>query len=240
MKPEGYSKKPLWIYLASAIFLLAPFFNFTMALWGEGVQRWYALSTWLAWLPFVTTDSWIIAILTFITGLALLWVRKLSYYFALGILLLVLIQALVRWSSWAHTGPMIGIGALLLTVGTSLILYFSDFRKPYLHPRIRWWETAKRYRVDLEIKIQDWPHPGILLDLSKSGALVEWRNTENIPQIDGSTLITVRDNLSLPAFVARRTQKGYGFRFEKMDGDEKRSLKRFLEQLVKDPVRMKR
>lgn len=236
----GYRKKPLWIYFAAVVFILTPLFNHLLSLAYLNVPRWYAPSVWTAWLQFISIESWIVSALIFSAGVCLFFVRKWSLGFALGTLIFIIVYSLVRFKIFWKMGPVFLLGSLVATGGAFSLLYFSRFRQPYLDPRIRWWETSTRYTVNIPVKFMDCKSEGILTDISRTGALVEWNDGENIPELSQEAIVVFQENLAIPCRVVRKTARGYGLAFLKLDSDEKKGLANFIKVLSTDPTKIRR
>ncbi|HVJ64469.1 MAG TPA: PilZ domain-containing protein [Bdellovibrionota bacterium] len=239
--PQGYIKKPKWIYGLGLAFLLAPFGNFLWSLAALGVRRWWDPAIWRIWVPYVEWYVWVLMLLVAISGLSLMLVRKWSWVLSLAALGSVFVYSVILLPN-INSKASVAIVALLmlLTIGAMGVIFFSPFRLPYVNPRLRWWETSPRYRVDIKVKVGDVAQDATLVDISRSGALVEWTSAA-VPELEPRTKITLPMGLTLLVEVIRKTQQGYGLKFlsEHNKADTK-TLKTFLEQLSKDPTKLAR
>lgn len=238
---KGYSKKPKWIYALGLSFVLAPVGNFVWSLAALGVKRWWDPQIWRIWLPYVEWYVWVLMGLVALSGLSLLMVRRWSWMLSLVSLACVLVYSVILLPN-IPSKASIGIVALLMiiTIGAMGVIFLSPFRLPYVNPRLRWWETSPRYRVEIKVKVGDLPHEASLVDVSRTGALVEWPNAM-IPELQGRTKLSLPMGLTLYVEVIRRTKQGYGFRFlSESNRAEKKTLKLFLDQLAKDPTKLVR
>lgn len=136
------------------------------------------------------------------------------------------------------------IGVLLFNVILFAVAGFF-FRKhiiaPYFNPRLRWWEQASRYNVDLGVSLEysDSYEIGYLEDLSLGGCFI--RISEKISvgktyplkmslgnemsiSINGRIMRAVTDDCSLP---------GYGVMFANLTTTEQEGLRRMIEGLYK-------
>lgn len=238
---KGYPKKPKWIYALGFSFLLAPLGNFVWSLAALGVRRWWDPSIWRIWMPYVEWHVWVLMGLVALSGLSLLLVRKWSWFLSLAALASVLIYSVILLPD-ISTKASIAIVALLMiiTIGAIAVIFLSPFRLPYINPRLRWWETSPRYHVDIKVKVGDFLEEANLVDLSRTGALLQWPSAR-IPDIDASTKLSLPMGLVLLVEVARRTEQGYGVRFSPQNSSgDKKTLRRLLKQLGKDPTKLTR
>jgi len=239
VQPMGYASKPKWITALGVAFLLAPLGNFLWSLAAYGVERWWDPNVWGIWLPHVEPYVWLMMFLVAASGVSLLVVRKWSWILAVAALSFVLIHSFFLLPHIVgSTNTAIVVLLSLITVGSIAFVGFSPFRRPYLNPRLRWWETSPRYKADIQVKVGEIEQPGILVDISRTGALVEWPSA-SMPDVSENTKLDLPMGLSLYARVARKTESGYGFTFNsKFNPESNKTLKGFLSQLAKDPTKL--
>jgi c-di-GMP-binding flagellar brake protein YcgR len=128
---------------------------------------------------------------------------------------------------------------IVTTLAIGVIMYLSEFRKPYLNPRVRWWETSPRYKADLPVEIEH-QHQAVLVDISRTGLLLEWN--ASAPNLEEGSFCRLKlpTDLALDARVVRKTPRGFGLEFYDLSSDQKRKLRRFLLTLAQDPTRISR
>ncbi len=114
-----------------------------------------------------------------IAGFALLSVRKWAYLFFLLVqMYAIFLHLTYKAFSWPYINksPLISSSAIL-AINILLILYFliPAVRRPFFNRRLRWWETAPRYDINIPCTIQKQSGQFIdcrLINISKSGAFV--------------------------------------------------------------------
>lgn len=240
---KGYVSKPTWIYVLGVSFVLAPLGNFIWSLAALGVKRWWDPRIWSIWIPYVEPHVWTLMALVSLSGLCLLFVRRWSWILSLVSLGIVLVYSLFLLPSIASKASIAIVSLLMLiTIGAMGVILFSPFRLPYINPRLRWWETGPRYRVDIQVKVDDLSDEGVLVDISRTGCLVEWGGVRIPQDLRGNVRLLMPMGLVLLAEVTRRTPQGYGFRF--LGGGynkaASKTLRSFLQQLAKDPTKLVR
>lgn len=237
---KGYTKKPAWIYALGISFILAPFGNFLWSLAALG-ERWWHPQVWQIWVPYIEWYVWLLMVSVSVSGVALLIVRRWSWILAMTSLALVMVYSLIilpNISSKASIGIVVLL--LVLTIGALGAIFYSPFRLPYLNPRLRWWETSPRYRVDINARISGVDAECTLVDVSRTGALIEW-SSGKFPELSERAKLDLPMGLSLVVDVARKTERGYGLRFvSSANKAEQKNLKIFLKQLANDPSKLQR
>jgi hypothetical protein len=236
----GYRKKPLWIYIAAIILMITPFGNLLYSLAALGVSQWYLPTTWTFWTQFVSLSTWFLLGIIFSSGVLLLVVRRWTWTLSLVFLSIIVVYDFIMLATnqFEIMGPFPIFLMIMATIAFGLGLYLSEFRKPYLNPRLRWWETEPRYRVDLPVTLTTVEHPGNLVDISRSGVLIEWADAKAVPEIEGNLNLTLPTQISIPVVVSRRTARGYGLQFTSLTSSQKKDLKIFIETLTIDPTKL--
>ncbi len=239
---HGYRQKPKWIYFASIVLMLTPFGNLLWSLASLNVQDWYMPSAWAHWVKFVSPTTWFLLAMIFSSGILLLVVRKWTWTLSLACLGVIVVYDIVMIASnqFELMGNFPLILMLLATLSFGLGLYLTEFRKPYLYPRMRWWETSPRFRVDLPIGISSAEHSGNLVDISRSGLLVEWDDPKKTPSLEGELVATLPTQVKIPVVVARQTARGYGLQYGELSTDHKKDIRFFLDTLSDDPTKLLR
>ena len=232
---RGYRRKPRWIYAIAFIYMLAPLGNLIWSLASLHIPNWYKPAVWVYWTHYVSPATWAIMSLIFLSGFALLFVARWSWWMALFSLAVIAIYNLFMLKSFSMMGPIAIAAMIAATLGAGVLLYFSQFRQPYLNPRLRWWQTSPRYRADIKVTIQGSPTEAILVDISRTGALLEW--PQEIPHLEGRTALKLPPDTVVDSEVARRTPRGYGVRFANLSSEQSKSLKKWIAQLAKDPTK---
>jgi hypothetical protein len=243
LSPIGYRHKPRWVFVIAFLFMLAPVGNFVSTLAMMRIADWWTPRVWIHWAQWISPGAWGIMTMLFLSGLGLLFVNRLSWIFASICLLTVLgfnLFYVFHFGTVSTLGP-ITLGVMVLaTLLSGLFLYSQRFRRPYLNPRLRWWETRPRYRADLGVRMPPFSERCVLLDISESGALVDF--PERVPMIPDQVQIEVTAELKLDCDVVRRPDSGraFGLSFLKLSRPQRAELRRFLDQIASDPTRFYR
>ncbi|MBS1983487.1 MAG: PilZ domain-containing protein [Bdellovibrionales bacterium] len=236
---RGYRQKPLWIPIVGILFILTPFGNFLLTLASLRIPHWYSPQVWAYWIRYITPGTWGLMAFIFLSGFSLLFfVRTWALVLTLFTLGTVVVYNLLMIKAFSLMGTFAVSTMILTTAITIYFLYFSRFRRPYTNPKIRWWETSPRYRVDIPVKIDGVAKHGRLVDVSITGALIEWDEPRLVPAREKVKHINLPPDLHLPCVAARSTEKGYGINFDHLDKAQKKAFQTWLKQLRKDPSKI--
>lgn len=224
--------KPWPIVILALIQLMAPLSNVLFSAWLHqiSVARYLSLFFETRSALELTEFFGIYAV----TAFAIFSVRSWSYPVFLAIMGWTFYRNYQSWQ--AH--PDIFTVPMMLTVhavNLGLVSYFllPAVRAAYFNPKLRWWESKPRYRIDLLGQLV--PHQGILsgsechiLDISEGGVLIK-----------SNAKLTVGDNLqlkfsffslhfALPAKIVHQGGsqfQGYGLQFVALSREQKRQIR---------------
>lgn len=243
---RGYRRKPAWIVAVAILFILAPFGNFLYAMFSLGYRKWPESSEMDILLRSIPSMVWILQGLVALSGVALLFVRRGSLTLATVSLSMLTAYNLLRFRDFSIIGTANLVALILATLAVLAALYFPRFRKPYIDPRVRWWETAKRYRADLSVEIVGGDESFRLLDISNTGALVTAPDAVLNRLIPGRPLrLHLPGGHELEAEVVREAPapgegRAWGLRFTDTSRAARRGLREFLSTLESDPTKLLR
>jgi hypothetical protein len=227
---SGYAKKPFWIPLAGLIMVLSPFGNYLLALRAAGAENWATPAAWLEFVPEIDPVAAGVMGLVFVAGLGLFTARRWSWALASFSLLATVVYNIVSLQDLLWLGSF-QVAAMCAMTGFGLLfLYMGWFRRPYLDPRVRWWETSPRMRTYLPVSIRGLGLRGSLLDVSRTGALVEWSETGPV-EAPKNFLLKMPGDFEIKCELARKTARGAGLRFVDVDGATRDSLQELLKRL---------
>jgi hypothetical protein len=231
----GYRRKPFWIYAVATLFVLTPFLHLMLTIKSAGAVDWYAPSSWWNWVRFLDPAPAVISTLLCLAGLAILFVRRWAWWLGMIALSSLCIYNIALISYSFADDP---VTRLLATIGSFLLLillFYSDFKKPFFNQRMRWWETDPRFKVSIPVKIQGLPAQALLVDISKSGLHLEEFIEGKGLQLPAELVVEVNEELHLNCSFSRQTPKGAAYQIMSMTKHQARYLKRWIHLLSKDP-----
>ncbi len=210
-----------------------------MTLLTMSIPGWYNPRIWAHWAPYVEWKVWVLMACLFASGVSLLFVRKWSLLAAALSILMVLVYTLATARQLMFLGTWFIASSVVISAATILLIFFSPFRLPYLNPKLRWWESDPRYKADFPVKFEGAEKNGLLLDISRSGALVEWTDARSQPtlELDAESELVLPNGLRMRFHVARVTSNGYGVRFIETNRQQRKMLKAWLNDLKLKPGR---
>lgn len=222
-------EKPILILLTTVGILLAPvvfflrIFVFTdQGLAGENNSvLWLITSGFTLTLMFVAYGVW--------------KVRLWGFYSLLALGAATAVLDLYAWLVLrANFNGWLILDFAAAGVAVALILQ-EKIRKPYFNPKIRWWETAKRTRVDLPatLVVNGKSTNANILDISSTGCFAD---SELSPELN--TKVDVEFNFKtnhfkLQALFVRKSDspKGIGLKFVDTNSKDKKDIKKLCKDL---------
>jgi hypothetical protein len=175
--------------------------------------------------PLEIFDFWLVFPLA---GLALLKIRKISYFIFLGLLAYV-IYTFVTYESYtwpynSETPFFYNQVVVVIAFITFIAFLIPQVRRPFFDKRVRWWEPKTRYIVNIACRVQgkNIVFPSELLDISKTGAFLKESSYFNIGDDLSIEFKYMNMNFNLPVKVISqhvfRGQAGAGvqFRFQSL------------------------
>lgn len=230
-------KRPVSILIFSGIMIVTPVLTILinaymniLPLWGPGniFSR-------------MTVTDIIILFVYPVAAVSIYTVKKAGWWIFIVSAAVIFIYNIIAYVS----NPMVSLMGVLVF---NLAIFFAAgffFRKhiiaPYFNPRLRWWEQASRYDIDLGVTLEysDSYELGYLEDISLGGCFIRISEKVKIGHIyplkvslgnamsisiKGKIMRTVTDDCSLP---------GYGVMFSNLTQTEKSGLENMMKGLYK-------
>jgi hypothetical protein len=167
-------KRRPWPLIILALFhCLSPFGNkISNALWSS-LPVWTYLRVSYQW-PNIE-KNWPEFVFPVIAGIAIYLCRRWSFYIYLTAMLSLFVSSYIGYQGRGYSVilELIAVYSInLLLVGYFLI---PSVRRVYFNPRLRWWETARRYRAEMDAVIvcQSERFTGFVNNISKSGLFMK-------------------------------------------------------------------
>lgn len=219
-------RKPWFVFLIGACFLLAPLGNLILSLKMIGNSGWYLPSQWYYWSLRLEPSEYLWIFLTMVAGGSLMIRHKLSWLVAISALMVVSVISIIRFfgggvysfgaNPWSVVFPMSSLSILFIVL---------HFRYPYLDRRESLFGSmALRcdLRVPLEVSLGGVSFSSYSRDFSNTGFFAEWP-PEGIPEAlsdlqEGKNGELVwSPQVRWPFSVVRLNSQGFGARFEMKD-----------------------
>lgn len=206
-------------YVLGLLLLAAAFCNVPLSLYSLGVEDWANVGR----LPFYFKQLNLIDRiwhgLLFLSGLFLLNPRKLSWFFALGLVALSFPLSVYNWysSDYPSTYLLFCLGS---SVAFGVILFF--FRFPYIEQRSSFFKDYQRKEYESYAEIEGFDRQLKIKNISKSGCWIETKGEKEhevaYSFFKNQTKIQLRvvienNELEFTGIVVRTNQDGFGVRF---------------------------
>lgn len=226
--------KPWSLVLFGWLHILAPLGNLLMNASLNNRSLGAQLDYWINVLPlpFVLVYT----VIPFLAGIFILICRKWSYYlylYCLSLIVLSNIYSLITRHDWIY---FVGI-TLFILIDILLAAYFvvPTIQKIYFDRRVRWWESARRYHVNLNCKVNE--SVATIKNIAMGGALVADLEAEP-NEGDLVSLTIAKDDLNL-SFQGKIVYKNgaankYGIKYEALSREQETALKKYIEKLESD------
>lgn len=210
-------KRPLIILLLAVAHLCAPFFNFVIQAYWAQTELFHYVQ--LYFRPENFQRHWFNFLAPMMAGVLILIFRRWSYYLYMMVMLAL---AFVSYARFLEKPSTFGIAPILIAYVTNLAIVIfllrPRVRNIYFDPRMRWWESAPRYAIDVicEYGKDKISGSGVVRNISKTGLYL---STESQPE--DNAIINVKfqyeDNpIELLGQVIHHgygDQKGVGLKF---------------------------
>ena len=228
--------RPLSVTIIALLYFLEPLAGLAVAarishlpIWGaEGLM---ASLSWLDWLALSLFPAAAIGIYS---------VRRWGWY-----LFVTISTFLVGYSIWLHlsVNPFYGNSLAPIFALATTAACASVFRRhvysPYFNPRLRWWETADRYRVNLSLRLftcNGEVDAATLSDVSITGCFVKVPQPLKIGERVWVVVTCAGTELSCLGRTVRKgnnvaTGHGYGIMFGAIPPATRYRLKRLIRAL---------
>lgn len=169
-----------------------------------------------------------------VTAVLTVTLNKAIYKFIPALLLLIFANnAIVGLYGTDYTLLQVGLSFGLF--GLSLKPFYSeDIKAVIMNPKLRWWESAKRYNVikPLQLNTEMLKINSVTTNISKSGIFAEINEKEMLEKFDLNQVIDVKilgkNNITLKAKIIRKSEgenkqpSGFGLEFIK-DANHKKN-----------------
>ena len=179
--------------------------------------------------------DWVILGLFPVVAVGVYMVRKWGWYLFIGFSALLILYNIYVYLLNPNYAPETILFFILIITGTSAAFLRKHVYTPYFNPRLRWWETAARYRIVLDTAIltEMGAQPCKTVDISETGCFLETR----VPLAEAASVwLKIRCKgmeINCLGTVVRRagsgeTVRGYGIMFQGMSAEAKDLLRKLL------------
>lgn len=239
-REDNMPRRPLIITLIVICYLLAPA---AVIIQASIINRIPILGPHNIFTRLFFTDYIILSVYP-IGAFALYSVKRWGWYLFLGCSLILIVYNIVAYLF----NPRYNLFLLLLFNVLLALVAGIFFRKhiiaPYFNPRLRWWETEPRFKIEIkaEIIMNSTKLSGEILDISNSGCFIELDQYIKIGKIYNISIKCMHHFTEVKGKVMRKSSSkeeytGYGLMYVNMTPVEKSSINTIIEDLEKAHLR---
>jgi c-di-GMP-binding flagellar brake protein YcgR len=233
-------RRPLAIVVISICYFIAPVAILVFNSLASGYPLAGPRSLFSAFHP----GELLILVLYPLSAVALLSVKKWGWYLFLGCS-----AALIAYTTGSYAvSPRYSLFVIVLADIALMVVAGITFHKhviaPYFNPRLRWWETEPRFRVEAfaQVKVGEAVVSGEILDISQSGCFATFILDLTRGKTYAMHLKCLRHTLDVEGKIMRKSakselHKGYGIMFSKMSADQREKLDRIIAELERGDLR---
>lgn len=145
-------RRPWPLIILALLHVFAPVGNLFMNSFRHNIPMAQLWNLWWAYLPKMVVSTYVFV--PIVAGVLIYICKRWSFYAYLACLALIFAVSLYGFSTDVNLLNFIYLVAVLV-VDFFLVAYFMvpAVRQVYMDPRLRWWESAHRYRADLEAEV---------------------------------------------------------------------------------------
>ena len=233
-------RRPIIITLIAICYFLSPA---VIIVQGSVMNRIPILGPYNIFTRLFITDIIILFIYP-ISAVALYSVKKWGWYLFLGCVLV-----LIGYNIFVYFhNPRYSLSVLIIFNVVLAVVAGIFFRKhviaPYFNPRLRWWESKPRFKIDIhaEIMLDNQKRSGDILDFSSSGFFMAFENTLSIGKVYSFNLKCLKHSVNVSGKVMRKSTgkeeyNGFGIMFFRLTDLEKTGINLIIKDLEKGGLR---
>lgn len=175
-----------------------------------------------------------------VAGFAIYMVKNWSLPVFMGVQALTLIGHIQNYSRSPESFPIYLVAGVTF-LNCLVVLYFlvPAVRAAYTDPRLRWWETKPRYRVDWDcsISLNGKSYKSTILNISEGGMFLDISSAQefDLYQMGELHFTYEKYNMSLTGQLVHHTQldngNTYGVRFAGLSTDKKKMVKSCIQTI---------
>lgn len=226
-------QKPWFLVILGWLHIIAPFGNFVLNAFLNDRSFSQQLAYWFEVLPPYFTAFYIV--IPIIAGIAILLCRRWSYYVFLFCLVAYMISNIYSVMTNPNQAYLIAF-VVVSIIDIVLVAYFvvPIVQRVYFDEKIRWWESAERYHVNMKCETQG--QSALIRNIAIGGALIEGVSL-NFTRDEEISLQAHDEDLELEVrakvvYADQRTPQKYGLKFMDLSPSQEKSLKKYLQKLA--------
>lgn len=179
-----------------------------------------------------------------ISAAAIYSIKKWGWYLFLACSLILISYNIFVYNLSPRYSLLILIVLNVILAIVAGIFFRKHIIAPYFNPRLRWWETEPRYKIEIHADIISDKNvlTGEILDISNSGFFMSLDQNLTIGRIYKFNLKCLKCSVEVNGKVMRKASQkeklnGYGVMFVKLTDEEKMGINALMNDLEKGGTR---
>ncbi len=179
-----------------------------------------------------------------ISAAAIYSIKKWGWYLFLACSLILISYNIFVYNLSPRYSLLILIVLNVILAIVAGIFFRKHIIAPYFNPRLRWWETEPRYKIEIHADIISGKNvlTGEILDISNSGFFMSLDQNLTIGRIYKFNLKCLKCSVEVNGKVMRKASQkeklnGYGVMFVKLTDEEKMGINALMNDLEKGGTR---
>ncbi len=179
-----------------------------------------------------------------ISAAAIYSIKKWGWYLFLACSLILISYNIFVYNLSPRYSFLILIVLNVILAIVAGIFFRKHIIAPYFNPRLRWWETEPRYKIEIHAEIISGKNAltGEILDISNSGFFMSLDQDLTVGRIYNFNLKCLKCSVEVNGKVMRKASRkeelnGYGVMFVKLTDAEKMGINALIKDLEKGGAR---
>lgn len=179
-----------------------------------------------------------------ISAAAIYSIKKWGWYLFLACSLILISYNIFVYNLSPRYSLLILIFLNVILAIVAGVFFRKHIIAPYFNPRLRWWETEPRYKIDIHADIISGKNilTGEILDISNSGFFMAFERDLTVGRVYKFNLKCLKHSVEVNGKVMRKASQkeelnGYGIMFVKLTDAEKMGISSLIEDLEKGGTR---
>ncbi len=179
-----------------------------------------------------------------ISAAAIYSIKKWGWYLFLACSLILISYNIFVYNLSPRYSFLILIVLNVILAIVAGIFFRKHIIAPYFNPRLRWWETEPRYKIEIHAEIISGKNAltGEILDISNSGFFMSLDQNLTVGRIYKFNLKCLKCSVEVNGKVMRKASRkeelnGYGVMFVKLTDAEKMGINALIKDLEKGGAR---
>lgn len=222
-------KRPPSLVVFGLIFCVLPMINYFSLALKKSLPLTYPVFV----IKALNTAELLLLFLPVIIGIGILMVRKWGWYLFLAYAAYLILYNLIDFFIESTIYNLIAVFQSFFGVIAIIFFTSKDISAPYMKVYPRGWRLQLRRPIQINININGKRKQ--TKDISEIGAYVKWKDCELENNSEIKLTMKLNENrYDIKAAVVRKDEKGIGIAYRGLTSEQKRQLRRDLQQIERE------